>query len=213
MRKLLGEQLDDTGAYPQTVWTDQFLYDGVDAAMDECARQGYWFTYYTDASLTTVSGTNSYAIPTTIQQVEQVFVGTPTAGQELTPVSPEDFANVVSGNCYTLETQAGATDTTGGTYKIKLFPTPTTTGTVITIRGIGRMTPAATATYISLFDAYHMFLVWRAVEYARIREENVTGMGIAKQKGDAIWDDIYINEIAPGGSEKTKWKMPWEGPH
>lgn len=133
VRRLLGEQQDSDGSYPQTVWTDQFLLDGVNQAGDRLERDGFWWLVKKDTSISTVSGTNKYAVPTGLQEVESIFIGTVGAGLELTPVSPFDFDNLVAGSAYMLESDG----TTPGTAYIYVYPTPTLVQTM-TIKGIFR---------------------------------------------------------------------------
>jgi hypothetical protein len=205
-RRLLGEQQDSTGVYPQSVWTDQFLIDGFNQAMDILQGDGFWFTDTIDTSLTTVSGTQRYALPDAIQEVHSLYVGAITAGMEYTPVSRDAFDNLVGGPAYKI-------DEDGDEAYIYLYPTPLVTGTTITIRGVKRPTQLSSATttaVTTLPDMYHMYLVWSAVAYARAREEEYQAVQFAQAKADELYYTLWRNEIAPGGRQILRFRHPAE---
>jgi hypothetical protein len=203
VRRLLGEQTDSVGAYPSSVWTDQFLVDGMNQGMDRITRDGFWFHVKKDVTLTTVSGTNRYALPDAIQAVTSLYLGTPGAGLELVPMAKTDFDNLVSGAAYAIEND----DTEAYIY---LYPTPTSAQT-ITIYGIARqaqLSSASSSATTNLPDQYAMFLVWSAVAYAHGRQEELELEAWAQRKADDIYFDIWRNEIAPGGRQGIFMQWP-----
>lgn len=211
-RRLLGEQQDSSGAYPQDVWTDQFLIDGINQASDRLERFGVRFFNKVDTSLTTTAGTISYLLPAGMTRVDQLFieragVTTPTPGNEYTPVSPEDFVNLLAGKAYTIEGN-------GSSPLIKIYPTPSVTGQNIILRGVGRQTElssASTSAVTNLPDAYHMFFVWSMVAYARFREEETAGRLEAEQKAEDVYGDIFVH-LSAEPQETTRLQAPWNLP-
>ncbi len=136
-RRLLGEQKDSTGEYPQSVWTDQFVLDGMNQGMDKLERYGFFFLHEQNTRLTTVAGQAAYELPSGVQEILSVSIGTPAPGEELAPVAPVDFQNLLAGDAYTLEND-------GRTTYLRISPTPQTTGTVITLKTLARQTQLST---------------------------------------------------------------------
>lgn len=209
VRRLLGEQADSNGDYSQAVWTDQFLLDGLNQAMDRCTRAGFWFYRDKDTTLTTVSGTNRYSLATpNLQSIESVYVGTLSSENQYAPISAYDFDNLLGGQYYKIEADAD-------TQYLYLYPTPTQTGSTIYLRGIERATQlssADTTVRTNLPDHYHMFLVWSAVVYARYREEEISMKREAEREAEDIWENLWMNEIAPGGQQGLRFKHPLDVP-
>ena len=203
-RGQLGEQVDENGDYPQSVWTDQFLLDGVNMGIRRLARDQFWFFVKLDTSLTTVASQAAYTLPTGIEKILSIHLGAVSAGNEVVPISTFDFDNIIGGSAYKIENN-------GTTSKIYLDPAPTTAGTTIRIKGISTQTELTTdglSGVTAIPDRYSDFLMWTSVANAHSRENEGELEDRAQAKADDIYMDIWVNELAPGGQEKLRMKHP-----
>lgn len=194
IRQRLGEQPDANGVYPQTVWTDQFLLDGINNANSLIEQEGLdvWWQVAKDTSLTTVAGTNKYTLPAGVEEILTLWVGAVSAGTNYTQADYNGFEDIVGGTAYTIQTE-------GATKYLYLFPVPTTAQTV-TIKYLAHqteLTTADTTAVTTLPDKYHMFFVWKAIAEARYREEEQKLGDVANIEAERVFDNLKTYEPNP----------------